>query len=243
MSKIKENDFVEIEYTGMIKGEDIVFDTTDKETAGKYGLDDGKKEFAPAVVCVGEGHLLKGVEEYLIGKEVGEYEFDFEAEKGFGKKNAKLIQLIPTNKFKKQGINPMPGMQINVDESMGVIKTVTGGRTIVDFNHPLSGKPLAYKMKVNRIVEDLGEKVSAFLKMTLGLPNLPVKVDGEKAIIDMKSTPMQQAMPDEFVKMMEESISRVLPIKNLEFETAAPAEAPKAEAKKAEEPAAEKKEE
>ena len=44
--------------------------------------------------------------------------------------------------FKKENITTQPGLQITVDEAVGMVKTVSGGRVIVDFNHPLSGKDI-----------------------------------------------------------------------------------------------------
>ena len=38
-----------------------------------------------------------------------------------------------------------------LDNMTGIIKSATGGRVIVDFNHPLSSKDLAYNVKVNKI--------------------------------------------------------------------------------------------
>ena len=47
--------------------------------------------------------------------------------------------------FKKQNIIPYLGLQVNIDGILGIIRTVTPGRAIIDFNHPLSGKNLIYK--------------------------------------------------------------------------------------------------
>ena len=71
-------------------------------------------------------------------------------------KNDALGNSLPFNAFKKQGIMPEPGMQVNVDNMTGIIKTAAGGRCLVDFNHPLSGKDLVYTIKVNKIIEDEG---------------------------------------------------------------------------------------
>ncbi|MCH8980513.1 hypothetical protein IH922_00675 [candidate division KSB1 bacterium] len=51
-------------------------------------------------------------------------------------------------------------MQINIDGMMGIIKTAGGGRCLVDFNHPLSGKEVTYTIKVNKIITDDKEKLT-----------------------------------------------------------------------------------
>ncbi|EFK97351.1 peptidylprolyl isomerase FKBP-type, partial [sediment metagenome] len=48
----------------------------------------------------------------------------------------------------KDSIRPMPGLPVNIDGMYGIIRTVAGGRVIVDFNHPLSGKEIVYNSKL-----------------------------------------------------------------------------------------------
>lgn len=218
MSAIQKGDFVEVEYTGSIKDTGDVFDTTDNTIAIEHNLDDGYKTFGPVIVCLGENMLLQGVEESLIGSEPGEFDFDVPAEKGFGKKRGDLVQLIPTSKFKKQGINPQPGYQVNIDNSVGVIKTVTGGRTIVDFNHPLSGKDLHYSVKVNRVVTDKAEQIESLLKLKVGFQNLSVSVDeNDVATIDLTAQQLKQHLPDEVTQKLKEEVLKVVSVKDVVF--------------------------
>ena len=153
MEPIKKHDFVEIEYTGKLKEDNIIFDTTDEKTAKENNLH-SNTDYGPVIICVGEEQILKGLDKNIEGKEIGkEYNVDIKPEDAFGSKNAKLIQLIPTSKFKQQKIQPMPGMQLNIDGVVGTVKTVSGGRTLVDFNHPLAGKELLYKIPVYQTVK------------------------------------------------------------------------------------------
>ena len=155
MTIIKEHDFVEIEYTGRIKEDGAVFDTTEENVAKENGLYDKKGNYSPIVICVGKNKILKALEEQIIGKETGnKYTFEIKRENAFGKKDAKLIRLIPTNKFRQQNIQPLPGLQLNIDGVFGVIKTVSGGRCLVDFNHPLAGKDIVYTVNLNKVVKD-----------------------------------------------------------------------------------------
>ncbi len=184
---IKKGDFVEIEYTGMLKEDNFVFDTTSKEKAAETGIANQNMKYGAITICIGEGHVLEGIDKQLVGKESGkEYKFTIIPEEGFGKKNAKLIQLIATHKFTKAGINPQPGLQVNIDNMVGIIRTVTGGRVIVDFNHPLSGKDLLYEVKVNKLVENDTDKVKAILNLGLNENDADVKVEGKKATIGIK---------------------------------------------------------
>ena len=160
MEIIKKYDFVEIEYTGKMKEDNIIFDTTDEKVAKENNLHT-HNDFGPVIICVGEEQVLKGIDKNIEGKEIGkEHDVEIKPEDAFGNKNAKLIQLIPTNKFKQQNLHPMPGLQVNINGMVGIIKTVSGGRTLVDFNHPLAGKNLQYKIKIHKKITDDKEKLN-----------------------------------------------------------------------------------
>lgn len=212
--KIKNKDFIEIEYTGRLAEDNQVFDTTDIELAKKEGIYEENMQKGPITICLGENQVLKGLEDNLIDKEPGkEYEIILDAENAFGKKDAKLIKLIPANKFKDQQIQPMPGLQINVDGTIGTIKTVSGGRILVDFNHPLSGQDVVYKVKVNKIIEDDKEKIKEFLKFGLNLDDVNVNIEAETAKITLKTK-----LPEDIIKPIEEKIIDLIPnIKKLEI--------------------------
>jgi len=212
MEPIKKHDFVEIEYTGKLKEENVIFDTTDEKVAKENNLHD--HDYGPVVVCVGEEQLLKGIDKNLEGKEIGnEFEVEIMPEDSFGNKDAKLIQLIPTTKFKQQNIQPMPGMQLNIDGVVGTIKTVSGGRTLVDFNHPLAGKELSYKIKINKKITDDKEKLRGYLKLSLGTKDFDAEINDNNAKIKLKSE-----IPKKAEEILKNKIIELVPnIKNIEF--------------------------
>lgn len=202
---IKKNDFIEIEYTGKIKEDGSVFDTTNADTAKENDLFNPELTYGGMIICVGQGQVLKGLDNQLEGKETGkEYTIEISAEDGFGKKQAKLIQLISTSKFIKQNVKPQPGMQVNIDNHVGVVRTVTGGRTMVDFNHPLASKDLIYKFKVLKIIDDDNLKAEKYIKSMLG-PTVETELtDGELKV----KTKMK--LPDEITNMIEKKISELI---------------------------------
>jgi FKBP-type peptidyl-prolyl cis-trans isomerase SlyD len=213
MEKVSKKDFVEIEYTGKIKEENIVFDTTDEKIAKENNLQ-SQEDYSPVVICVGQEQILKGLDNGIEGKDIGkEYDIDIKPEDAFGNKNAKLIQLIPTSKFKQQNIQPMPGMQLNIDGMVGTIKTVSGGRTLVDFNHPLAGKELLYKIKLNKKIIDDTEKLKGYLKLSLGMNDFEIKMDDGNAKITLK-----KEIPKEVQETLSKKIVELIPdIKKTEF--------------------------
>jgi peptidylprolyl isomerase len=185
--KTKKGDFVEIEFTGMVKDGNSIFDTTDAALAKKEGFHDPKQQYGPKIVCLGQGQLIKGLDEFAIEKDIGkDYEVAISPEDGFGKKSAKLLKLVPTNIFTKDNIRPMPGLPVNIDGMYGVIRTVTGGRVIVDFNHPLASKELVYKFKITKVITDDKEKLSSFLSMEMGIKNEDVSFDSQTKTAKVK---------------------------------------------------------
>ena len=210
---IKKHDFVEIEYTGRIKDNNIVFDTSDKKTAEQNNILNPEMQYGPVILCVGEQQVLPGLDKDIVGKEAGkEYTVTISPEQAFGKKDAKLIQLISTSKFHKENIRPMPGMQINVDGRMALVKSVTGGRTLVDFNHPLSGKEVSYSYNIKKIVTDTAEKIKALVSMNLGR-NAKVDVTENTAIIRSKVD-----FPVQIQNTIKETFQKLVPeLKDIQF--------------------------
>jgi len=214
MANVKKDDFIELEYTGKVKGEDFVFDTTNESTAKESGLDGEGAKFGPMIICVGENQVLKGLDNVLPGKEIGkDYSVDITAEDAFGKKNTKYVQLINTSKFKKQGIQPMPGLQVNIDNMVGIVKTVTGGRTMVDFNHPLSSKDLTYDFCINKIITDDTIKAKSFLGIMFGEQNVDIEL--KEGILKVKT---KIKLPDEVGQKVKDKLKKVIPnIKKVVF--------------------------
>jgi len=199
---IKKKDFVEIEYTGKYKDTGEVFDTTNAETAKKAKIYNEKTEYKPIVICIGEKHIIKGIDDFLEGKEPGEYKLDLKPEDAFGKKDPKLMRMIPMSKFREQNITPVPGLRLNIDGYIGTVRSVSSGRTIVDFNHPLAGKELTYEIKVNKIVTDKKTQIESLLKTLLGLKG-DVEIKDNKAEIKIEGE-LPKELTAEFSKKTKE---------------------------------------
>ncbi|MCD6547819.1 MAG: peptidylprolyl isomerase [Nanoarchaeota archaeon] len=208
---IKKGDFVNIEYTGKYNGK--VFDTTNEEIAKQNGIYSEKTKYGPVTIVVGAGHLIKGIDEALIGKKPGDsFNIKVPPEKAFGKKNPKLLKIIPEKIFKEQKITPMPGMSINVDGIVGNIVSVGGGRVIVDFNHPLAGKELEYDIKINKIVEDKKEKIKALIELYTGIEDAEIDIKDNEVLIKAKE--ISQNVKDVILK----DIKKYIGIEKVKFE-------------------------
>jgi FKBP-type peptidyl-prolyl cis-trans isomerase SlyD len=210
---IKKGDFVELSYTGRIDdAEKAVFDTTDEKTAKNSGIYSPKTAYGNIIVPLGEGYLLPGLDKQLDGLEEGKHTIQIEAKDGFGIKDAKKLQLVPMKFFKRDNVQPVPGLQVNIDDQIGVVRSVSGGRVIIDFNHPLSSKDLIYEVNIVRKVNDVKEQVESIFKI-IGIKTAGVTIDGKKAVISLEGE-----LPGEFTKPLSEDIKRLTELEEVVFE-------------------------
>lgn len=214
MATVKKHDFVEIDYSARTKEDNSLFDTTQADLAKKEGVYDKDSHYHPAVICIGENMLLKAVEESLVGKEAGrEYTIEVKAGDAFGNKNAQLIQMIPMSKFRQQNIQPVPGLQLNIDGMFGIVKTAGGGRCYVDFNHPLAGKDLVYVVKLNRIVEDDAEKIKSLLDSHFHMHDAKIEMKDGVAVVSTA-----HSLPVKALEEIKGIVKRTIPnINGIEF--------------------------
>ncbi len=160
---LQKKDFIEIEFTGRIKDTGNVFDSNVREELEKIHQGHNHPvEAKPLIYCLGEGMFLGGVDEHLIGKEIGKHTIELPSEKAFGKRQRELIKMIPMKFFVQHKVNPAQGAVLNFDGKLGKILSVSGGRVLVDFNHLLAGKDVVYEINVKRIIQDIEEKIKAF---------------------------------------------------------------------------------
>jgi len=211
---IKKNDFIEIGYTGKLKEDGSVFDTTDEKTARENHLYREGAEYGPIIICVGEKHVLKGIDKFLIGKEPGNYTVGLKPEEAFGKKNPKLVQLIPARKFTEHNIKPVPGLSVNIDGVIGFVKAVSGGRVLVDFNHPLASKELVYDIAIKRVVTDKKEQVQSLLDLILSVKNDEAEIEIRDKECRAK---LKKKLPEEVLRKVEDKIKELVQLSKIEI--------------------------
>lgn len=217
MEKIKEGDFVEIDFTGRVKSDNYIFDTTSMEVAKENRIFNPQLNYGPVTVCVGKGFVLGGLDKSLVDMELGgESTINIPAESAFGKKNPKLLKLISLATFKKHKIQPKIGLQVTIDNSIGIVRRISGGRVIVDFNHPLSGKELAYKVNVLNKVEDKTAQVASVLTMKLNLKkeNYSIDITDDAAEIRIIGMP---AISEGMIGPLEEFVKECTSLKGAKF--------------------------
>ncbi|MXR40905.1 peptidylprolyl isomerase [Halobaculum sp. WSA2] len=168
---IQNGDFLRLDYTvRTVPGEDEdegrVVDTTHKEVAEEAGIDDDEYDFSPRIIVVGEGHVFDSVDEDLVGKSVGDTNVvTVPADEAFGEFDPDDVRTVSAEKIPED--DRYPGAQVTIDGEQGYVETVIGGRSRVDFNHPLAGDDLEYDYEILELVDDDEEKAAGLIGMYL----------------------------------------------------------------------------
>lgn len=200
---LKKGDFISVEFTGKIKNGGI-FDSNVEKDLKIINPKFTKEQIQPYIFCLGESMFLKGVEDFLIGKEIGDYNIELEAKDAFGKRDTQLIQRIPLKIFHDQKINPIPGSTFNFDGKIGKVLASSGGRVLVDFNGPLAGKDVSYHVKVLSIIEKIEDKVDA-LNEFLFRRKLKYEIKEKRLILrlDKQMSPFAILFKDKYKEMLD----------------------------------------
>lgn len=121
-------------------------------------LDDGEIidstfDKSPATLTVGDGSLLPGYEACLLGLKAGEKtSFLVGPDKGFGQHNPDNVQHFKRKDFEAD-IELAEGMIISFADASGaevpgVVKSYDDKDVEVDFNHPLAGRDVTFRVEI-----------------------------------------------------------------------------------------------
>lgn len=141
---VAENTRVTLNFELSLKDGNVVDSTFDKK---------------PASFEFGDGQLPDGFQELLVGMKSGESsEFEVLPEKAFGMPNPNNVQHFKREEFPAD-MELAEGLVISFadasqSELPGVIQSFDAKEVVVDFNHPLAGETLVFKVEVIE-VEDL----------------------------------------------------------------------------------------
>jgi peptidylprolyl isomerase len=150
--------------TGMSEETEEVFETTDEEAAREAGIWDENRTYGPRLVIVGDGFVLRGLDERLPGTPFDdEVEIEIPPEEAFGERNSADVQMIPYRVLRSKGVNPYVGAELEIDGRPAIVRSVGAGRVQVDYNHPLAGRKIIYKLKVVEHMIDEKEKMRALI--------------------------------------------------------------------------------
>lgn len=157
---VNKGDMVLLELEGRDK-DGNVFDSTSGEAAKRLHGKEG-----PLLLSFGYDRIIPGLFDAISRMGKGESrELSLPPDKAFGKRRKDLLKIMSLSEFRKFRVNPEPGLLIHVDtdsgRTYGTVRSVSNGRVMVDFNHPLAGQPVSYKIRLVDVFSDPESKVRA----------------------------------------------------------------------------------
>ena len=114
-------------------------------------LIDSNFDTEPATFVLGDGNLLPGFEIPLQGLKAGDQgEFIISPENAFGQRNPENIQQLGRDNFDQESLNvgDVFSFQNGEGELPGVVIEVGDNLVRVDFNHPLAGRNIIFKVNI-----------------------------------------------------------------------------------------------
>jgi len=177
-----QGDFILVEYTVRAKETGTLLDTTDQELAMKENIHEADRLYGPTLVVLGRGWMNEVVEQELMKMEVNEErEVEVPPEKAFGERDSGKVKTFSLREFQRRGYGVNVGDVVEVGGVKGVVKSISGGRVVVDFNHPLAGRTLVYKVKVVGKLEEFRDRVKALASRHLNITGGDIDVAYEEA--------------------------------------------------------------
>jgi len=142
-----------IHYVGRIaEGEEEgeVFDTTNVDVALEEGIYHDHRDYKPLELRLGEGNVVEGLEEAVVGMEKGEEKtVEVEPESAFGEHNSDEVVEFPREMFEEGDADIEVGKLAKTQDGRNGWVTEMDDETVtVDFNHELAGTRVEFKIKL-----------------------------------------------------------------------------------------------
>jgi peptidylprolyl isomerase len=189
---LQKGDFILLDYVAKVKETGEVFDTTVEEIAKKERLYKEGEIYEPKLVVIGEGWVLKALDESLTTMEVSKpATVEIPPEKAFGARDPEKVKRVPLRQLTAKGITPALGMRLEYDNKMAIVRAMGAGRVLLDFNPPLAGKTLVYEVTVQKKLETKQEKIAALIHRRIP------SVEAEKFKFNVKAKAVSIEMPEE----------------------------------------------
>ncbi|ARM31513.1 peptidylprolyl isomerase [Prosthecochloris sp. HL-130-GSB] len=142
MAEARQGDKVKVHYTGKLNDGSVFDSSVERE---------------PLEFTIGEGAVIPGFEEAVIGLEPGDKsETTIEAENAYGMHSTDLVTEVPRERMPKD-LQISIGQQLQVSMANGqtaivMVTDVTDTAVTIDANHPLAGQDLTFAIELVEIV-------------------------------------------------------------------------------------------
>jgi peptidylprolyl isomerase len=138
MAQAKNGNTVKVNYTGKLENGEVFDSSMDRE---------------PLEVTLGEGQVITGFEEALVGMSEDESKtVTIPAENAYGPYQEEMVMEVEKERF-PEGAEPAVGQRYQVSQTDGQAYVVTvtgveGSKVTLDANHPLAGKDLTFDIQL-----------------------------------------------------------------------------------------------
>ncbi|MCG3111882.1 MAG: peptidylprolyl isomerase [Candidatus Manganitrophus sp.] len=138
MAQAKRGNAVKVHYVGKFE-DGTVFDTS--------------REREPLPFTIGEGEVIPGFEEAVVGMNPGESKkVVIPAENAYGPRHEEMVLVVDRQNL-PEGVDPQVGQQYQIPQSDGqsIVVTVTDASdssVTLDGNHPLAGRELTFEIEL-----------------------------------------------------------------------------------------------
>ena len=142
MAQAKYGDTVKVHYTGKLE-DGTVFDSSIKRD--------------PLQFKIGEGQVISGFEQALVGMNPGESKTTkVPADKAYGSHHKEMVMTVDRDKF-PANIKPEVGQQYQIPKegdrkTVVTVTDVSESSVTLDANHPLAGKDLTFDIQLVEIL-------------------------------------------------------------------------------------------
>lgn len=141
MKKAENGDSVKVHYTGRFDDGSVFDSSRDRE---------------PLEFTLGEGHLIKGFEDAVVGMSVGETKTaKIPSKEAYGPHRDELMLRVERAEF-PPNIEPTNGLILTLRQPHGgvidvVVTEVSEDSVTLDANHPLAGKDLTFEIEMMEV--------------------------------------------------------------------------------------------
>ena len=190
----KKGQLILVDYTAKIKDSGEIFETTIEDEAKKHSLHEPNVKYMPKLVSVGEGWVLKGLDDALSETTAGDKKtIEVSPDKGFGERDKGKVRMIPLRKLGEDAEKVSVGDTVEIDNKKGIIRYIGSGRVQVDYNHRYAGKTILYDINITKSLDSDDDKISEILKSRL-------PVENEKIIYKKNGTTVDVTIPEEIFR-------------------------------------------
>jgi peptidylprolyl isomerase len=188
---LERGSLILVDYTAKVKDSNEVFETTREEEAKKSDLFDPTRRYEPRLISIGEGWVLKGLDEALEAANIGDkIDVEITPDKGFGERDPNKVRMVAQRKLGEKADEVRVGDVIEIDNRSGIVRYVGSGRVQIDFNHRFAGRTLTYDVDIVKKLESDDDKILSLMKRRLPL-------DDNKIKINLKGLTLEIELPEE----------------------------------------------